>query len=117
MRLRMRDLQVLLPIGILLLVVLLFESDKGVFAAFLSLVGICSMLAGRELAHAFPPKAGVIVSVIVLVGIAVLYACGIARREPGYSEYLVYLGVLMVGEFVPLSLILEVWRGRRRRVD
>jgi hypothetical protein len=109
--------RVLLPIALNLSFLIFLESDRAVFVVFLALVGTCSTLAGRELARAVPPKAGVIGSVLIWGGIAALHATGVVTREPGYSEYLVYLAVLMTGYVIPLSVLIETFRNRRNRSE
>jgi len=111
----MRCLYVLAVVGLYLALLTSFDSDRSVFVVFLSLVGTCSMLAGRDLARAVPPRVGVVGSLVVWAGVAVLYATGIVRREPGYSQYLVYLAVLLIGYATPLSVLVEIFRSRRKR--
>ena len=102
--------QILVPIVLLVSFLVFFEPDRAVFTVFLALVGICSMLAGRDLASAIPPKVSVVASLLVWVSVAVLYASGVVSRDPGYSQYLVYLAVLSVGTFIPLSVLIETFR-------
>ena len=111
----MRCLYVLAVVGLYLALLTSFDSDRSVFVVFLSLVGTCSMLAGRDLARAVPPRVGVVGSLLVWAGVAALYATGIVRREPGYSHYLVYLALLLVGYVIPLSVLVEIFRSRRKR--
>jgi hypothetical protein len=108
-------LRVVLPIAVYLSFLILLESDRAVFVVFLALAGSCSMLAGRELARVVPPRAAVVGSVLIWGSIAGLYASGVITREPGYSEYLVYLAVLTTGYVIPLSLLIETFRRRRNR--
>jgi hypothetical protein len=107
--------RVVLPIALNLSFLVFLESDRAVFVVFLALVATCSTLAGRELARVVPPKVGVVGSVLIWGGIAGLYASGVITREPGYSEYLVYLAVLATGYFIPLSVLIETFRRRRNR--
>jgi hypothetical protein len=112
---RIRCLYVLAAVGLYLALLTSFDSDRSVFVVFLSLVGTCSMLAGRDLARAVPRRIGVVGSLLAWAGVAALYATGIIRREPGYSQYLVYLALLSVGYVLPLSVLVEIFRSRRKR--
>jgi hypothetical protein len=107
---RLWKVRILAPTALLLSFLVLFEPDHAVFVVFLSLVGICSMLVGRDLASAIPPKVGVPASLLVGVGVAVLYATGIVSRSPGYSQYLVYLAALIAGMLIPFSVLTEIVR-------
>ncbi len=107
--------KIVLPIALFLSMLIFLDSDRAVFVTFLALVGTASTLAGRDLARVVSPKVGVIGSVLVWGAIATLYAAGIIRRAPGYSQYLVYLAVLLVGYATPLSVLIEIHRGRKRR--
>jgi len=102
--------RILAPVALLLSFLVLFEPDQAVFIVFLSLVGICSILAGRELANAIPPKVGIVASLLVWIGVVVVYACGIVSREPGHSQYLVYLAALSTGTLIPFSVLIETFR-------
>lgn len=102
--------RILVPVALLLSFLVLFEPDRAVFIVFLSLVGICSILAGRELANAIPPKVGIVASLLVWIGVAVLYATGTVSRAPGHSQYLVYLAALSIGMLIPFSALTEIVR-------
>ena len=110
MRSRVWRARVLVPVVLLVAFLVFFEPDRAIFTVFLALVGFCSMLAGRDLASAMPPKVSVAASLLVWIGIAVLYGRGVVHRDPGFSQYLVYLGLLSVGMFIPLSVLIETWR-------
>ena len=107
----------LVVVALYLAILAFFEPDRAVFVTFLALIGSASTLAGRDLARVVSPKVGVIGSLVVWSGVAVLYATGTVRRDPGYSQYLVYLAVLFIGYVTPLTVLIEVCRNRKRRAQ
>ena len=107
--------KIVLPIALFLSMLIFLDSDRAVFVTFLALIGTASTLAGRDLARVISPKVGVIGSLVVWAGVAVLYATKTVRRDPGYSQYLVYLAVLLIGYATPLSVLVEIFRSRRKR--
>ncbi|MCK5828077.1 hypothetical protein KAH43_06075 [Candidatus Bipolaricaulota bacterium] len=101
-------------LAIFLGILLVCSPDHAVFVIFLTFAAGGSALVGRELARTIPSRIVIAVSVLILIGVAILYAGGIIKREAGFSEYLVYLAILWIGVFVPASAITETIRMQRK---
>ena len=114
MRAKLWRLRVLLPIGVVVGLLIAAPANQSVRLISLTLIAFGSKLAGRELATFVPLKVAIAASVLVWAGVAYLYASGVIERGPSTTGYVVYVGLLFIGAFIPASMVFYSARRMRK---